>query len=102
MWEARGGFSAAAGNQRVTTYHFIHSVLYIFFCFFQLEFCFSWQVILKSIVAHFGHCGPMTGQTLKNTLNMLDCLHLFLLFRDKNRRRTKVDQKTEDFVGDNY
>ena len=25
--------------------------------------------MLKSISAHFGHCGPKLGRTLKNTLN---------------------------------
>ena len=59
--EARGGLKATAGNRVKPDYHFICIVLFVLFCFFQPDFCLSWQAMLNNMSAHIGHCGPKPG-----------------------------------------
>ena len=55
--EARGCLKATVGNRVKPDYHFI-GIVFVLICFFQPGSCVPWQVILKSMSAHIGHCGP--------------------------------------------
>ena len=59
--EAWGGFKATVGNRVKPDYHFIHVVIFVLFCFFQADSCLPWQAMLKSMLAHIGHCGRKPG-----------------------------------------
>ena len=58
--EAREGLKLIVGN-RVTTRLSLYPHSFFLFCFFQPESCFPQQVMLKSMPAHIGHCGPKPG-----------------------------------------
>ena len=58
--EAMGNLKATVGNRVKPDYHFI-SIVFAIFCFFQPDSCVPLQVMLKSMPAHIGHCGPVPG-----------------------------------------
>ena len=82
-------------SKRVTTLLYFFTQFFLTFCFFQLESCFPWQAMFETISAHFGHCGPKSGGTLKNILNKLDSqLSYYCSLMKTNPRKIKAHQNS--------
>ena len=70
--EARGGLKTTVGNRVKPDYHFI-PIVFLFFSvsFRKILVMVPWQAMLKSMLAHIGHCGPKPDRGLKNIFKVV-------------------------------